>query len=164
MTSLKYRSKEVSSIEQDLSYLTDLQEATGSSFVDDDSLGLMLRKMRKIRDRKDEISAEEKHLNAEYDALNRNVMDIYNARDIQSMKVEGVGTAYRQTTVQTKCINDDALAAWLDERGEGSISKRTVHPATLKSYYKECLENGNEVPPPEIVETFTQEKIVIRKK
>lgn len=42
--------------------------------------------------------------------------------------------------------NFESMKHWLQERGDASIIKETIHPSTLKAYIKEKIENAAEYP------------------
>jgi hypothetical protein len=119
-----------------------------------------------LRDKYNEreaIRKREREISAEYEALNRNAVRLYNTRGLRSQNLKGIGTFFIRPTIMPTVKQPEALVEWLDNVGDGDLAKRTVHPSTLKSYLNERLGKGEELPSTEIVETFTKEVIAIRR-
>lgn len=58
--------------------------------------------------------------------------------------------------VGVNAANHERLFAYLEERGDGALIKRTVHPGTLKSWAKDRLEDGETLPEFITAHSFTK--------
>jgi hypothetical protein len=128
-----------------------------------EDLEQLLKKYREVYDKREAIRKEEKETNLELEALNRNIVRLYNTRGLTSQKLAGVGTFFIRATVMPKVLDNERLVGWLDSVGDGAIAPRSVHPSRLKSYMNERLTNGLELPSTEIMDIFTKEAISIRR-
>lgn len=69
-----------------------------------------------------------------------------------------------QAYCSTRAGQKEALFEWLQEHEFGELITEVVNPSTLKAFVKEQLEEGNEVPPDEIVnyQPFMRASVVNR--
>lgn len=62
-----------------------------------------------------------------------------------------------------KILDQDKFYTWLEEHGEDGIIKRTVHPQTLRAWYKEqALEHGEQLVGERMIEAFEKIKVGVR--
>jgi hypothetical protein len=70
---------------------------------------------------------------------------------VTTAKYEGLGFArLRDPEVKTARFpkeNEDDFFGFVREQGQGEIIKLTIHPTTLRSFVKGCLEEGEDLPP-----------------
>jgi hypothetical protein len=84
--------------------------------------------------------------------------------EISKATLPGVGTIYLKPEVQcyVKRESEAQFFEWLRSNNHGDLIKETVHHGTLKSWAKEQLENGAELPPQVSANQFMQ--AVLRRK
>ena len=75
-------------------------------------------------------------------------MELMTVEDLQRFSMDG-NTFFKRVDTFPKIINLEAFYAWLDEHGERSIVKETIHSKTLQAWYKDVglefeeeLKNG----------------------
>jgi hypothetical protein len=122
-----------------------------------------LKAVRVLRDEKDGLEARVKEINKILDEQEVVILRQFDALGIKNMRVDGVGLVYRSEIVIPTILDNDMMLVWLAEHGE-NIAKTTVHPQTLKAWYTDRLTNGEELPPLEVVKTFTKREVRFRKK
>ena len=132
-----------------------------------DASHVILQKAKELKAIKERIDRGEellKELKAERDKLELSVLPgLMENAEIESVKLEGIGTLYTVTKPKVSVLVADqpAFYSWLKENGHGDIIKETVHYQTLNSWAKEILEQGN--PVPEWCKVFHETRAVIRR-
>jgi len=110
----------------------------------------------RLFDLKDDIDAREerlKELKAERDMIVQTLlpkkMKAGEDNEVNKISIKGRGTIYLQTEIFTYCKSDDrqAMYDWLIEHERSDMVVPYVHPATLKAFAKESMEEGFETPP-----------------
>lgn len=62
-----------------------------------------------------------------------------------------------------KILDQDKFYTWLEDHGEDGIIKRTVHPQTLRAWYKEAaLVHGEQLVGERMIEAFEKIKVGVR--
>jgi len=92
------------------------------------------------------------------------ILKQFDALGIDNMRVQGVGLVYKSETVIPTVMDQDEFLKWIDAHGDGGIAKRVANYQTMKSWYTDRLKNGDELPPLEVVKTFTKREVRFRKK
>jgi len=65
----------------------------------------------------------------------------------QTAKYDGVGRiTILKPLVWARSLDEEKLFNYLKEVGRDDLMKTTVHNATLRSYVRECIEVGKELP------------------
>lgn len=108
------------------------------------------KELRELKDIKTAMNDELKNVNKRIDALEAHELPkLMTEYEIENMKIEGVGTLYTQADLYVTVYADDRekLNAWLKEHDFADLVKETVHAGTLKSWCKEQLEEGGQLPP-----------------
>jgi hypothetical protein len=110
------------------------------------SLGFSLRE---AKDRKESLEAALKEVNKEIKEIAEiKLPGIMQNQEIDSVRIPGVGTIFLKQDVHVS-INEgmkEGAYGWLAENGHGDMIKDYVHPATLKAWAKEQLENNMPIP------------------
>lgn len=126
-----------------------------------------LKAARVLRERKEALEGEIKEINKilsdPQDGLYPRILRQFDALGITNMKVDGVGTVYTFEMAVPKVLDDEQFIAWLDARGDGGIAKRSIHHQTLRAWYKDKLESGNDVPPRTMVDVYNVREVRFRK-
>ena len=118
--------------------------------------------LKKWLDKKKQIKAEEKEVNATIAKLQGPLVEAMELHQVQNFMVKGLGKFYLQADVFSKIIDVDKLHADLRSKGVGELIKETIATATLKAYVKECIDNDNALP--EGVEIYPKTNVRFRKK
>jgi hypothetical protein len=116
--------------------------------------------LRLLSEKEDKLKEDLKKLHGEMEELNGKFLSLMELNNITSMKVNGVGTCYVAADIYPSVKDETALFAFLRKNEAASLIKETVHPATLKAYVKEQIENTNTIP--DGVEVFPKNKVRIR--
>lgn len=116
--------------------------------------------LRELRTRKETLKGELEALQLELERLNQDVTEYFEAHRIQMIHIEGVGKFYLNRTLYPAIEDVEKCHAWLKERGlyEMLLSFNTNK---FKGFYKERLENGEELP--EGVNQFFKTDVRLRK-
>lgn len=62
-----------------------------------------------------------------------------------------------------KILDQDKFYSWLEDHGEDGIIKRTVHPQTLRTWYKDAsLLHGEELVGQRMIHAFERVKVGVR--
>lgn len=110
----------------------------------------LIKRLNDLKAELEQLSDLQKKLTAEKEDLEKNqIPKIMEDSEQDKVSITGVGTVYLQGDVQVyvKIEDQSKTYDWLKKNGHGDIVKETVHPGTLKSWSKEQLENGGELPP-----------------
>lgn len=121
----------------------------------------LARAIMLLKARRDDLKEQEKDNNKELDAVEQRLAALMEARGMNLFRIEGLGTFSTSVKNFPSCSDQAALAAWLDENGMGSISKRSVHPSTLKGWVNDRLKEGKQLP--QCINNFTKTCINTRK-
>lgn len=120
------------------------------------------RRLRYLKDLKDNIEAGSKEVNKEIDEASQALAELMESMGLDGLKVADVGTVYIEAKNRPTIKDQDEFYAYLrSHNGEGMI-KETVHPQTLAAWVKEELENARSLPPS--ISNFIQKRAVIRRK
>lgn len=123
-----------------------------------------LRSVRVLRTEKEELEGKLSQINKALADLNPRILRQLDALGITNIKADGVGTAYIFDMAVPKVVDPDKLVGWLDSNGEGGIARRTIHHQTLGAWYRERLENGQGVPPKDLIDVYNVREVRFRKK
>jgi hypothetical protein len=107
------------------------------------------RDLYALREEKDALEARLKVVNeAKRDLEERDIPKMMEDFEIESLRIEGIGTLFTKGELHAYIRVDDQEQAysWLEERNMDDIIKRTIHHGTLKSWAKEQLDEGVELP------------------
>lgn len=107
------------------------------------------KSLRKLKTQKDKLEDQLKAVNEQIKTIAE--VDLPKAMedaDIESFKVEKVGTVFLQNKLYTSVLADDRekLYEWLKKEGHGDLIKPWVFPQTLTAFAKEQLVEGNPLP------------------
>lgn len=108
----------------------------------------ILVKLKKVSDRKDEIKAEEKTLNAEKEYLTGLLIPMMRAEGIDKFSTKGVGTASIKPKVVYPVKDWDKVHKFIVENDEPSLLQKRISESKMA----ELLEGGIEVPGVERIE------------
>ena len=112
---------------------------------------------KELKEKITKLEREVKDLKAEYDILRKDVLvEKMEALGAGNINLKGIGrlTIRSDAYVNTVGGKREELFEWLRSNGFEDLVTETVNASTLKAFYKEQFEKGNEVPPEDIV-SFT---------
>lgn len=112
-----------------------------------------------LKAEKEQIEDRVKIINAEIEEIAKKTLPkIMEDTEQEKITVTGVGTIYLKPEINCYVKKDveEVFFTWLRENKHGDIIKETVHHGTLKSWTKEQMENGGELPPQLSVHQFMQ--------
>lgn len=113
------------------------------------TLETVVRRLRELKDEKEKLGEEEKRINIEISQIETlKLPEMMESAGITSFKVPGIGSVSirNETYVSVLAENRPQLYEELRASGNGDLITEQVNPQTLKSWVKENLEAGNEVP------------------
>jgi hypothetical protein len=100
-----------------------------------------------------------KDVNADIATLVFELVEYMETTDHESVKIAGLGTCSLTHTKKYSIDDPVAFEGWMELRGEmGNVM--AVHASKVHGFYKERLENNEELPPG--VKTFIKNNITIR--
>ena len=112
-----------------------------------------------LKAEKEQIEDRVKIINAEIEEISKKTLPkIMEDTEQEKITVTGVGTIYLRPELNCYVKKDieEQFFNWLREHNHGDIIKETVHHGTLKSWAKEQIENGGELPEQLSVHQFMQ--------
>jgi len=113
------------------------------------SLSEKWKELSVLENKKAEHEAAVKVLNAQITELAVKVLPpMMENAEVESMKVEGVGTCSVRTKVYAYFLkeNEAAFHKWLKKNRHGGLIKPYIHPPTLKAFATEQLEQQKPLP------------------
>jgi hypothetical protein len=134
--------------------------------LDDNSITALreqIVRMRELKDEKTTLESQVERINGQLRELETAVREKMDALGLTSMKSPGVGTVYLATDPYPVIKDSDAFIAWLTDHGYGHLPKMSVHPSSARSWWKEQLENGGDLPPEEIASAALVKAVRMRK-
>lgn len=126
----------------------------------------LVERLKVMREQKDQISlfkSNIKELEESLEEAENEVLKMMEALNLQNMRVADVGTVYLATSVYPKVHDMSRFIEWLDNQGEGSIAKRTVNAATLKSWYRDRVASGEDLPNEEVIDHHLRKEVRFKK-
>lgn len=109
------------------------------------------------------IKSARKALEEIEDNLSKNqIPDLMRARDVKSVKIEGIGTVGITNRISCSIPDKDKGFEWLRANEHGSLITETVNSSTLSAFAKEMIEAGEDLPE-EIFKVSTSSYTSIRK-
>ena len=158
-----HRSIQIEATDELDSFFEESEEAPAQPLATDYELVETMRLIAEKRQYKAELEAEVKVLNKDLKDLNAQVLATFDARGITKMSVTGAGLFYVQSRPYPSVSNLPAFLNWLDSHNMGEIARRTVNFQTLRSWWKERMESGAELPDNTLVSVFDDRQIRVRK-
>ena len=125
-----------------------------------DEIKASMVSIRSLRDTKKNLKAEIQDIDSQLQDLNVKVVDFFEAQKIQSMKLEGVGHFFLNRELYPQVEDKELVMAWLKKEGDLDLIM-TFNTNKFKAYYKERLENKQELP--ENVRQYIKTDIRVRK-
>jgi len=107
------------------------------------------RSLSDLKARKNELEDSLKDVNEQIKTIAENELPrAMEDADIESFRVDGVGTVFLQNKIYVSVLADDRekLYDWLRENGHDDIVKDWVFPQTLTAFAKEQMTEGNPLP------------------
>lgn len=111
----------------------------------DQALVGFARELRRLRDQKDDLTAELKEINKGIQNIEElKLPDKMKAMEIDKFSVINVGMIRLISDVRAyiKVDDKDEAFTWLEQIGCADIIKRTIHPQTLVAFVRERLESN----------------------
>lgn len=130
-----------------------------------------VKRLRALKDRKDELEQELKNVNKEAREIQEKVLPkLMSDAEIESWKVTGAGTCYIKQELYVSMTKADGESAddeppfysWARDNAPDLIAEY-IHPARLKSWAKERLENGQPIPDNTLKATFVPTATLLRR-
>lgn len=151
---------------EDLSYL-DAHTAPAEQEPDAPvGVAALAERLKDLKHELDLVEAQRKTLQARYDEVRkRQLPDALAAAGLTNARLASGGMVYLTTNLQVSPAKEmeAQLLRWLRDNGHASIIKPTVHPATLKAWFKEMREEGRDVPV-ELLSVFEEPMAAYRAK
>lgn len=118
-----------------------------------------LADLKSLRVKKAKQEQDVKDTNAAVGELLFDLIEYMETTDHLSVKIDGLGTCSLTSTKKYSVDNAAIFEAWMEEHGEmGNVM--AVHGSKVHGYYKEKLENNEDLPPG--IKTFIKNNITIR--
>lgn len=134
----------------------------------------LVKELRALKDKKDALEEELKAINKRAKQIQeRELPKLMSDAELESFKVTGAGTCYVKQELFVSMLKgegvgdeEDALEPpfydWARQHAPDLI-KPYIHPARLKSWAKECLENGVALPDNMLKATFVPTATLLRR-
>ena len=118
-----------------------------------------LEDLKNLRKAKADLEEKVKETNEEIEKLVYDLVDYMENTNQLAVKVVGLGTCSLTSTKKYSIEDPVAFESWMLEHGE-MANVMAVHAQKVHSYYKEKLDNNEELPPG--IKTFIKNNITIR--
>lgn len=100
-----------------------------------------------VRNATETIKTARKALDEIEDNLSKQqIPDLMRAREVKSVKLEGIGTVYLSNRVSASMLDKDAGFKWLRDNKHDGLITETVNASTLAAFAKDLIEQGFELP------------------
>ncbi len=119
----------------------------------------LARKLSVERQFKADLEASIKEVNARIELISSELAELMIAENLHRFSLEG-RTYFTAVDTYPRIVDEGAFLDWLRKNGHEGLIKETVHPATLRSWYKEIGQQYEEELKNGLLEVF--EKIQIR--
>lgn len=109
----------------------------------------MGKNLFQLKEKKKDLEAQLKEINKEKAILeDTKLPELMETHEIPKLTIDGHGTLYTQAIVYANILVEDRDTAntWFKGNGHGSLVKETIHAGSLKSWVKEQMDEGKEVP------------------
>lgn len=118
-----------------------------------------------LKDQKEDYAKRVKYLNSQIDKITIEVLPDKLAEDgFRSVNLANGGQIKLspQAYCSTRAGQKDALFSWMMDHGFEDLITEVINASTLKAFVKEQTEQGNPVPPDEIVnyQPYTRASVV----
>jgi len=118
-----------------------------------------LEDLKNLRSAKRIMEDKVKDINESIAKLVYDLVEYMQETDQSQVKVGSIGTCSLTSTKTYSIENPEIFEAWMNENDDLDVVK-AVHSKKVHGYYKEKLENGEELPPG--IKTFVKNNITIR--
>jgi hypothetical protein len=118
---------------------------------------------RELKDRKTGLDHESDEIAKQLKLLELDLKNRMDALGSTSLRLDGVGLLYLQTDPYPSIHDPAGFIEWADANDLSYLAKRSVHSATARSFWKERLENGASLPPPEIADAALIKTVRMRR-
>lgn len=109
----------------------------------------VIREMKMIQTKKDQIEEELSAINKRYDYIRLNVIPTrFENEGITNMRVEGVGRVQLTGDIYASIRPGmkETAYQWLSDTGHGDVIQPNINPSTMKAMIKSMIANGEEIP------------------
>ena len=110
----------------------------------------LVLKFKKAKDKKSELETLLKEAKKEFDKIESRLIELLEDKSAEaSAKYEGIGyVRVNKPRLYASCNvgDNEALFKHLIDVDQADMIKESVHPGTLSTYVKECIEQGNDFP------------------
>lgn len=120
-----------------------------------------LKELFKLREIKAGQEAQVKDTEAKISALQIDIVDEFESRQIRSMKIDGMGNFVMAVIVAPKVVDPVAFKDWMLENSVPMDTVTAVHAKKFRAWYKELMENNQ--PLPKGCEVYTEAQIRVAK-
>ena len=118
-----------------------------------------LKKVRALRVEKKELRDREKEINAELEAMSRDLIDYFDFHDVSRQSLDG-SLFYVNRTPRYSINDEEAFFRWMNDSGDIELCK-SFNAKKFGAYYKEKKANNEELPPG--VSVYIQQEVRVRK-
>jgi hypothetical protein len=118
-----------------------------------------LEDLKNMRTAKRSLEGKVKEINGEIAKLVYDLVEYMQETDQLQVKIGDIGTCSLTSTKSYSVENPEIFEAWMEENDDMGVVM-AVHAKKVHGYYKEKLENGEELPPG--IKTFVKNNITIR--
>jgi hypothetical protein len=118
-----------------------------------------LEDLKALRAKKRKLEEEVKEVNGEIAALVFDLVEYMQETDQLQVKIGDIGTCSLTSTKSYSVDDPLAFEEWMAKNDDINVVM-AIHAKKVHGYYKEKLENGEELPPG--IKTFVKNNITIR--
>tara|TARA_S200002703_G_scaffold160031_1_gene176212 strand:+ start:2873 stop:3280 length:408 start_codon:yes stop_codon:yes gene_type:complete len=135
--------------------------------MEDSELTKLAKRQKELKGDIDVLESKLKELRAEYDGIRkRDLPQLLEEQGIEGVKLEGIGTLSLTDDLYANVPASQRghLNEWLTEQGESDLIVPTVHSSTLKAFIKGRIEQGQSLPPDDVVKVTPYSYVRILKR
>ena len=127
--------------------------------IDHKEFVIELEHLKELRAQKAQLEQDVKDLNADIMQKVFELVEYMENSNHLSVKIDGLGLCSLTSSKKYQIDDPVIFEAWMNEHGELS-NVMAIHAQKVQGYYKERLENNEELPPG--IKTFIKNNITIR--
>jgi len=126
------------------------------------NLKSLAERMKDLGEQDQALKEAKAEIYKEWDYIRKNsIPSKMDEEGISTINFTGIGRVQLAGDLYTRTLNPAGLADWLRSNDAGDLIKEQVNGSSLKSFIKECISDGHEIPDEYVeISPFTRASIV----
>jgi hypothetical protein len=126
----------------------------------------LARRFAELKAKKETLEEELDAVKMEMSQVSSELIPELQKSEIQSLKIDGVGLIYLKTQFYARVMpeKNEEFISWLDNNNLGHLARRSVHHKTLTNEYQRWQDEDLPIPPEELVSSYNDTVVCLRRK